>query len=423
MSETVPPAAETATAEDLARDAPILRSHVRQVVASAAFRGSRRGRQFLEHIVDKALSGRAEDLKERNLGIELFGRPPAYDTGEDAIVRVTASDVRKRLHQFYAEEGSGAAVRIELPAGAYLPEFRRLAPAIVALPEVRKRPNIRRWAAVVAALAVLAALSLWISKKTPPAAPPLLPWSAILRPDRPVQVILSDPDISTVQELLGFQLSLSDYANRRYLPEALPLTPDLRRVLRSFRGVNVANVDLNIAIRLTELAVGHGTKIRTQNARNFQLASFKSEDPFVLLGSPRSNPWMGLFADQLDFEFAYDDGLKQEVIRNKHPRQGEEAAYIPTAKGFDTGKAYAILAFIENSTPGSHALLLAGTNAEGTEAAGKLVTNAELLSRTLQRYGVDPRGAERHFELLLEVRTMAGSPNTSGVIAFHALRP
>jgi hypothetical protein len=54
---------------------------------------------------------------------EVFGRSPSYDTGEDAIVRVTASDVRKRLLQHYDRNGSASEFRINLPLGSYIPEI------------------------------------------------------------------------------------------------------------------------------------------------------------------------------------------------------------------------------------------------------------------------------------------------------------
>src|SRR4051812_23503484 len=91
--------------------AEIFRQHLAEIVRSPAFRGSRRSQEFLQHIVEKALAGQFEDLKERAVGVELFGRPAAYDTGGDAIVRVTASDVRRRLLQFYSEVGSEPALR------------------------------------------------------------------------------------------------------------------------------------------------------------------------------------------------------------------------------------------------------------------------------------------------------------------------
>jgi hypothetical protein len=263
---------------------------------------------------------------------------------------------------------------------------------------------------------------LWRQRTSPGQSPKnLLPWSAVLQRDRQIQVVLSDPDISTVQELLGFQISLSDYANRRYVPDTLPLEAEMRRVLRSFRGVDVASVDVGIALQVSELALTCSEHVKTHNARSLQLANFKTEDNYILLGSPRSNPWVGLFQDQLDFEFVYDEILKQEIIRNKRPQPGELPLYVPTAKGWETGQAFAILAFLGNPNQTGQVLLMAGTNAEGTEAAGKLATNWVLFSRTLQAHGIDPRGPVRHFEMLLQVRTMAGSPNTLEVIACHRL--
>lgn len=108
--------------QEIAVALPQLREHVQELVESPAFKGSRRCQQFLQYVVDKAIAGQIDDLKERSLGVSLFGRSPSYDTGEDAIVRVTASDVRRRLNQYYSEKESG--IRIDLPAGSYSPEFR-----------------------------------------------------------------------------------------------------------------------------------------------------------------------------------------------------------------------------------------------------------------------------------------------------------
>ena len=102
-----------------------VRQHLQEILASAAFRGSHRSAQFLKHIVEQSIAGSFESLKERAIGIELFGRAPSYDTGEDAIVRVTASDVRKRLLQHYGKHGTNSEARFVLPLGSYVPEIRR----------------------------------------------------------------------------------------------------------------------------------------------------------------------------------------------------------------------------------------------------------------------------------------------------------
>src|SRR6476620_3501425 len=100
-----------------------LRSHLAEIINGAAFKGSHRSQAFLKHTVEHALHGEPADLRERSIGVALFGRPVTYDTADDAIVRVTASDVRKRLLQHYGNAGVESRFRINLPSGSYVPEF------------------------------------------------------------------------------------------------------------------------------------------------------------------------------------------------------------------------------------------------------------------------------------------------------------
>src|SRR5579863_2552238 len=104
-------------------DSALVLKHLNDVIRSTAFQGSHRSGQFLEYIVKKALSGQFDSLKERIIGVELFGRDPSYDTGGDSIVRVTASDVRRRLLQHYGRDGASSSIRISLPTGSYIPEI------------------------------------------------------------------------------------------------------------------------------------------------------------------------------------------------------------------------------------------------------------------------------------------------------------
>jgi TolB-like protein len=100
-----------------------VREHLKEVIASAAFGGSRRAQDFLRLIVEHALAGRYDNLRERMIGAEMFGRPIGYDTANDAVVRVKATEVRKKLTQYYSGLTKQPAVRIEIPAGSYIPKF------------------------------------------------------------------------------------------------------------------------------------------------------------------------------------------------------------------------------------------------------------------------------------------------------------
>lgn len=100
-----------------------VRRHLEEIIASSAFAGSKRSQDFLQLIVEHALAGRFDSLRERMIGVEMFGRPVAYDTANDAVVRVKATEVRRKLAQFYRETASPPLVRIELPTGSYVPKF------------------------------------------------------------------------------------------------------------------------------------------------------------------------------------------------------------------------------------------------------------------------------------------------------------
>jgi hypothetical protein len=428
-------AAAISRAAQAGPEASAYRRHLGEIIGSPAFKGSRRSQEFLQHVVEMALTGHFDELKERALGVGLFGRPASYNTSEDGIVRVTASDVRRRLHQFYADVGTKSDVSLDLPAGSYIPEFQHRAKGPSPVPvhppalEAKRRPGPGRtrtymFAAFAAGVACTALIGWLFYQPSLRARETQLiqPWSSMFLSDLQTHIVYCDPDVSRAQGLFDFHISLSEYANHRYVPDSVPTEPAAQKEIHSMRGVNVASIDAALALSVAELASKNGHHIKTHTARSLQLIDFKSEDNFLILGSPRSNPWFALFDDELDFRFEYDSALKQEVIRNANPKAGEAQRYVPTAQGWDTGHAYAVIAFVSNPGQKGRALLVAGSNAEATEAAGKLITNLELMSKELARHGIDPHGAPQSFEILLRVSAMAGTSNASDVIAWHKLR-
>jgi hypothetical protein len=236
-------------------------------------------------------------------------------------------------------------------------------------------------------------------------------------------LITSDPNIVVIQEITGTRLTASDYANHAYIPESNKLTPEELRLCHTilWGDHSAAAVDLPITASIAALASASSKKIDVRAARGIQLADLKTDDNFIFLGSPRSNPWSALFSDELDFRFAFDNATQQEIIENAHPRKGELPAYVPTAMGWATGQSYAVVGFVQNLDQNGQVLLLAGANGEGTEAAGRLVTDPDRLANALRGCGIHPGGPLKHFEILLRLSTMAGSPTNVQVIACHAL--
>lgn len=433
-----------------------LRAHLEEVIHGKAFSGSPRSQQFLRYVVEKSIEGDFDSLKERVIGVDLFHRSPSFDKGDDSIVRVTASDVRKRLSQHYGRYGGGSEFRINIPPGSYILEITWTPPTVPssnAVPEALPKSDHAELPSPVSNLAakvkspfsakgtllsipfvfLLLAFSFWAGYRarkpeSPPANLTLLPWSAVLGSGRTLQIIASDPDFATEQDITGHSISLSDYANEKYLPDNSKLSPEIRDFcLKYLRGVRSANVDLPIVASIVSLAQPTGQRVLVRGARQMRLTDFRAEDDFILIGSPLSNPWLEMFSEELDFRFFFPNESSLQSIENLRPRGNELKIYTPQGGGFETkpptGVSFAVVAFVQNPHESGHVLILAGTGAESTLAAAQLVTNASELSNVLHSCDGAQNEPLRNFEILLRVNMMAGSPTNTEVVACHRLAP
>ena len=97
---------------------PQIKDALEDILQSAPFRTSRQCQDMFSYIVEHSLAGSDESLRERVIGIEVFGRIPDYDTAEDPVVRVRAADVRKRLAQYYqAQDREPGGWKTDIPTG------------------------------------------------------------------------------------------------------------------------------------------------------------------------------------------------------------------------------------------------------------------------------------------------------------------
>ena len=165
-----------------AKQAEAVRSALEAILSSDAMAGSKRCQDFLRLVVERGLAGDLDSLRERMIGVEMFGRPADYDTSNDAVVRVRATEVRKRLSQYYREASPVPDVRIELPPGSYVPEFRwstpnrfeqeAPAPATpVPFGPRHDRKQLRMIAGVALAVALVVAAGLQFRPKSEPITP------------------------------------------------------------------------------------------------------------------------------------------------------------------------------------------------------------------------------------------------------------
>src|SRR5512136_2230981 len=99
------------------------RRELQRVLESETLRHSDSMRHLMEYLGEKALEG-SNNLKEYTIGVEAFRKPEDYDPQQDATVRVLASKLRRKLDEYYAKEGAGSPVCMEIPRGHYELRFR-----------------------------------------------------------------------------------------------------------------------------------------------------------------------------------------------------------------------------------------------------------------------------------------------------------
>jgi len=78
---------------------------------------------LLRYVGEKYLNGQIDQIREYNIATEVFGRPETFDSNQDAIARVEAHRLRKKLKEFYEAEGKHRPIQIVLPSGTYVPVF------------------------------------------------------------------------------------------------------------------------------------------------------------------------------------------------------------------------------------------------------------------------------------------------------------
>ena len=148
-----------------------VKAQVERITASRSFHGLDRLGRFLRFVVGETIEGRACQIKEYVIGLEVYQKDASYDPRSDSTVRVEATKLRSKLARYYETEGQADSVVISIPKGSYAPVFE-VKPA---RRYGRRRPAVV--GVVVVGLAVTAGV-IWLLPRTapkPPAPPRMMP--------------------------------------------------------------------------------------------------------------------------------------------------------------------------------------------------------------------------------------------------------
>jgi hypothetical protein len=373
---TVSPGGWVAETE-VERDA--IREQLGLVVASPLFCNSKRFPNFLRYTVECALKGEAGHLKERTIGVEAFGRDPHYDTNLDPVVRMTAVEIRRRLAQYYKSPGRETEIRIDLPAGSYVPEFHP--PARIELPQTEAVSPRRviswlveqairlRWKVAAGAICCVV---LWLLLARPWMGNTALDrfWSPVLASRSPVLLCIAGlpgrpqpnaanppPAVTSPSESALSSLTYGDLLRRNRTPfsDALALS-----AITGFLGSR----GKNYRVRLTGDTVLDDLR----------------DGPAVLIGA-FNNAWTMRLLSQARFSFVAEGD--SHYIRDRHNPASRkwklETSLASRVSSFP--EDYALISRVLDPTTGQLVVTAAGIIAHGTRAAGEFLSEPSYMAQ------------------------------------------
>jgi hypothetical protein len=403
-----------------------IRRELETVLASSSFRASKRCHDFLHYVVTKSLSGDADSLKERTIAVQVFGRKADADLGEDSIVRVGAREVRKRLAQYYVNDGARDNVRIDLHAGSYHPLFHfrsgvavgeeRVAPAppppiAVDVPAALP-PGTRVWWRWVAGALILGAAAAVAWRLTPRGEPAEFEafWHPAFSQQTPLLIAMAHPIVYHPSERLidlDEQKNGVPTAQRAINVTAESLKSPYVPVFDQYVGFG----DAVAASKVSVLFAQHSRQVRIQLSSKMDFAETR-DSPALLIGA-FTNRWTMEVAQGLRYRFAMS-GIKPWIVDSVTGQQWKLDGKTDSGRSNDD---YLVVARLIHSQTGGFLVIGAGLTQYGTEEAGRILTDPAVLVPLLQKLPAIWR--TRNVELVLHSRVMADTPTQPDLVASY----
>ncbi len=397
-----------------------VQQQLEKLLSSSLFNSSKRYPSFLRFVVARVLEGQTDQLKERIIGVEIFGRLADYDTNTDPIVRVTAAEIRKRIEHYYQDPKHSQEIRLFLPSGSYAPQFswpghpsglpaplaelptRTSELAVLPVPTAPAEAHAQRifwrgWrtALGVALLAMaIGATAIWYAMR-----PTVLKqfWEPFVKSNEPVLFCIADQvQYSTIR--------LRDAADPQ------------RETTLSDTMIAIIIDDVSPLVSVAGMLRTYGKTYRVQGESATSLTDLR-RGPSVLIGA-FDNSWTLRLTSPLRFHFANDPAMTQFWIEDR-ANPGKREWVLNRSEQLQTGvyKDYAIVARLVDPNTDQYVVVAAGVSRGGTVAAGEFLVDPKPMDEMLN---LVPRDWKRkNLEIVLETQVIQGRSGPPRISAVH----
>jgi hypothetical protein len=329
-------------------------------------------------------------------------------------------------------------VIVEIPRGNYAPVFRQREFARASLPPepvpALAPAPVRDWR--LPALGVLAAIfaistAVLLMRGTTSIPVPALQrgptvrifWAQVFRGPQNTDLVLDDAAVSLYQELTGRNLALSEYFDRSYLrtvPEgaqAAKLDESNASSIVLRRQSSFSNA--NFLWKLFQLWGPDARRATLVFARDYSFHALKSDNA-VLLGNPRSNPWMEPFLPRTGLRWMYD-----KATATYYPVDtwaGTEPKIFRGADVNEVREGYCAISLVPNLGGNGNVLMISATGGSAFNAAADFLADEPAMARLRQSLPAAKDNAFPYFEALVRVKGRSSQPKDAVVVVSRPAR-
>jgi hypothetical protein len=437
-------------------------AQLEKILNGRTLHGSESLKAFLRFVVEKTVGNGDGGLKEYIIATEVFGRNSDYNSRIDSVVRVQASRLRAKLHEYYITEGKSDQVVIDLPKGHYTPTFSynslegvtngSAEPAGLSSRTDRaylSKLNFWMTVSLVAAvlLAALLGAMLWrvnsekAARLTTAVEPesqvaaerqaslPL--WGDLLSSPEPFLVVFSNTLFRGTAETGMKILKPLDAPGSPLGSAALPQQIDAAQ--KNGQGVTEHYTGIGEVMGIYFLGdffarVKHPFRVKRSLLLNWE--DLKSEN-IIVLGSPAENLFLRDLPQNQELIFrplTDEQGRKTFGIVNTKPRPGEEKVYLARQDGPSRSQItedYAVISLLQGLDARNRLFILAGITTLGTQAAAEYVSKPEYIKEMISSMNTAPAGMPARlpsaYQLLVKVKVTGGVPVHIAYVTHHVL--
>jgi hypothetical protein len=436
---------------------------VQRIVLSQVFQKATKLQEFLSYICDCYLRhGATHEVKEQQIGVNVYHRQPDYNMSGDSIVRVQARELRKKLALYFETEGKHEPIAIVIPKGGYLPTFvmgnpvasqlaadapaetvsEADAPPSGEIQAERKSRVILPLQIMLGSVLLFAAggltgvmlQSLYKHSATDKSSSDALYdqlLGSIGKNGRDALLVLSNPQLIVYDNRR--KPTPAELSTLRMVPVSPSLQHDLQTISKfepsgdenqpaylvvtnqEFTGMGEAAS----AVSIEKLLFRSGRSARLTQAR-FLTWDAAMQTDLIVLGDPVLSSWTRNNVLTRNFTIIHS-GLASG-IHNESPMPGELPSYEDVYDS--SGKRivdYGVISMLPTSS-GSRILILAGSTSAGTYGTGNFFTDPAKMQTTYERIAALNAGKPfpKSWEILVRVNVRDGIPLDSSLVAVRA---